>query len=196
LTVQRGKLAAGAAFVVACGYSTFLHSQDQPRPTFKTEANYVRVDVFPTKGGVPVADLTADDFELLEDKVPQKIDAFQRVVIRGNAPEAIRREPNSVAESRAMLADPNARVFVLFLDAGHVDIAGSHDIRKPLVDMLNRMIGEDDLVGVMTPEMAATDVTFARKTTTIEGLLTRNWPWGERERLNPLDPVERNYESC
>ena len=67
-----------------------------------------------------------------------------------------------------MLADPNSRVFVLFLDAGHVEIAGSHNIRKPLVDMLNRMIGEDDLVGVMTPEMAATDVTFARRTATIE----------------------------
>jgi hypothetical protein len=28
-----------------------LVAQDQPRPTFKTEANYVRVDVFPTKDG-------------------------------------------------------------------------------------------------------------------------------------------------
>src|SRR5262249_57391615 len=128
---------------------------------FKTEANYVRVDVFPTKDGQPVTDLTADDFEVLEDKVPQKIDAFQHIVIRGNIPQDLRREPSSVAESRTMLENASARVFVLFLDVGHVDAAGSHNIRQPLIDTLDRVIGEDDLVGVMTPEMSATDVTFA-----------------------------------
>jgi VWFA-related protein len=194
--MTRLRFVAGAVGILAFVHSAFVHSQDQPRPTFKTEANYVRVDVFPTRGGVPVADLTADDFELFEDKVPQKIDAFQHIVVRGNVAEDARREPNTVAESRAMLEDPNARLFVVFLDTGHVGVAGSHDIRKPLVDTLNHAIGEDDLVGVMTPEMAATDVTFARKTTTIEGFLARNWPWGERDRLNPLDPVEKNYESC
>jgi VWFA-related protein len=196
VTVKSGRVAIAAAIAAACAHAAFLHSQEQPRPTFKTEANYVRVDVFPTRDGVPVDDLSAEDFEVFEDKVPQKIDAFQHIVVRGNAAQDARREPHTVAESRAMLEDPNARVFVIFLDVGHVDVAGSHDIRKPLVDTLNRVIGEDDLVAVMTPEMAATDLTFARKTTTIEGFLTRNWPWGERDRLNPLDPVERSYEAC
>ena len=48
-----------------------------------------------------------------------------------------------------------ARVFVLFLDTYHVDVGGSHTIRKPLVDALDRVIGPDDLVAVMTPEMSA-----------------------------------------
>ena len=194
--VTKVRFVAGAIVILAFVHSAFVHSQEQPRPTFKTEANYVRVDVFPTTDGVPVSDLSAADFEVFEDKVPQKIDAFQHIVVRGNVAQDSRREPNTVAESRAMLQDPNARVFVLFLDVGHVDVAGSHDIRKPLVDTLDRVMGEDDLVAVMTPEMAATDLTFARKTTTIEGFLTRNWPWGERDRLNPLDPVERSYEAC
>ena len=42
--------------------------QAQP-PIFHTEANYVRVDVYPTKDGQPIPDLTKDDFEILEDKV-------------------------------------------------------------------------------------------------------------------------------
>ncbi len=196
MTIHRTRLVAAAAVAVAFAHAAFLFSQEQPRPTFKTEANYVRVDVFPTKDGVAVADLSAADFEVFEDKVPQKIDAFQHIVVRGSVAQDARREPNTVGESRAMLQDANARVFVLFLDVGHVDVAGSHDIRKPLIDTLDRVIGEDDLVAVMTPEMAASDLTFARKTATIEGFLTRNWPWGERDRLNPLDPVERNYESC
>jgi VWFA-related protein len=185
-----------ALLVLAFVHSAFLHSQDQPRPTFKTEANYVRVDVFPTKDGQPVLDLTADDFEVLEDKVPQKVDAFQHIVVRGNVPQDVRREPNNTRESRAMMEDPNTRVFVLFLDTYHVEAGASRSIQKPLIDALDKMIGADDLVGVMTPEMSAGDVAFARKTTTIEGFLTRNWPWGERERLNSVDPIEDQYRAC
>ena len=98
----------------------------------------------------------------------------------------------TVRESRAMMEDPNARVFVLFLDTYHVEVDGSHRIRKPLVDALDKIIGADDLVGVMTPEMSAGDVTFARKTTTIDGFLTRYWTWGERERINSIDPMRIN----
>jgi VWFA-related protein len=167
-----------------------------PAPVFKSEANYVRVDVYPTHDGQPVTDLTQADFEIVEDKAPQKIDAFEHVTIRGNQPQDTRREPNTVAESRAMVQEPRARVFVLFLDVNHVEIEGSHRIRQPLTTALERLIGPDDLVGVMTPEMSARDVTFARKTTTIEGLLSRYWTWGERDRLNAVDPLQEAYKAC
>src|SRR4051812_17287549 len=89
-------------------------AQDQDaRPTFRTEANYIRVDAYPTRNGAPVTDLKAEDFEILEDKVPQKIDQFEHVVIRGGGPQDARREPNTVAESRAEAQNPRARVFVL-----------------------------------------------------------------------------------
>ena len=172
-------------------------AQDQPpRPTFRTEANYVRVDVYPTKDGAPVTDLTQDDFQVVEDGAPQRIEQFERIAIRGNIPQEMRREPNTVAQSREALQNPRARVFVVFLDIGHVEVEGSQRIRQPLIDMLNRVVGEEDLVAVMTPEMSALDLTFARRTTTIEGLLTRNWPWGERDRLTSIDPVEEAYRAC
>jgi len=187
------RAAAGALIVAALAVQ---QTPPPPQPTFRTEANYVRVDVYPTKDDAPVSDLRAEDFEVLENGAPQKIEQFEHIVIRGNLPEATRIEPNTVRESRAMLESARARVFVLFLDPGHVDIGGSHNIRRPLIETLNRMIGPDDLVGVMTPEMSATDVTFARKTTTIEGFLTKYWYWGERDRLNPVDPVEQQFELC
>lgn len=171
-------------------------SQDQStRPTFRTEANYVRVDVYPTRNGAPVTDLTSADFELLEDKVPQKIDQFEHIVIRAAGPQETRREPNTVAESRQAVLDPRARVFVLFLDIGHVEMAASRAIRAPLIEALERLIGQDDLIAVMTPEMSARDVTFARRTTAIEGFLSRYW-WGERDRSNFTDPTEILYASC
>src|SRR3954465_3187486 len=37
-------------------------SQQPPPATFRTEANFVRVDVYPTQNGVPVQDLKAEDF--------------------------------------------------------------------------------------------------------------------------------------
>jgi hypothetical protein len=89
----------------------------QPPPTFRTEANYVRVDAYPTtKDDVPVTDLTQADFEVLENGAPQKIEQFERVVIRGGTPQDLRREPNSVRESLAMAQNSRARLIVLFLD--------------------------------------------------------------------------------
>src|SRR5437762_740390 len=171
-------------------------AQDQPpapTPTFRTEANYVRVDVYPTRNEAPVVDLTQADFEVLDNGTPQKIEQFERVVVRAAGPQETRIEPNTVRESRSMLESSRSRVFVLFLDIYHVGIEGSRNIRKPLVDALDRVIGVDDLVGVMTPEMSARDIAFARKTTTIEGMLTRHWYWGERGQLISKDPEEDQY---
>jgi len=185
-----GAAAAAAALAVAAS------AQDQPRPTFRTEANYVRVDAYPTKDGIPVDDLTQDDFAVLENGAPQRLEQFEHVVAGGRLPQEMRREPNTVAGSRAALQNPRARVFVVFLDTGHVDVGGSHNIRRPLVDALNTLIGEDDLVAFMTPDMSALDLTFARRTTTIESMLEKHWDWGDRDRTVLVDPVEQQYESC
>ena len=167
-----------------------------PQTPFRTEVNYVRVDAYPTRDGAPVLDLTQQDFEILESGVPQKIEQFERVLIQPAGPQDTRIEPNNVAESRSMTQNPRARLFVLFLDTYHVDVAGSYRIRAPLVEALDRVIGADDLVAVMTPEMAATDITFARRSTTIEGMLTRYWHWGERDRVTLPDPQDREYCTC
>jgi VWFA-related protein len=167
-----------------------------PQPTFRTEANYVRVDAFPTKDGAPILDLKADDFEVLENGVPQKIEQFEHIAIRAAGAQDVRIEPNTVRESLAMAQNSRARVFVLFLDYNHVEVEASHRIRQPLIEALNRLIGADDLVAVMTPEMSPSSITFARKTTTIEGILTRYWTWGERDQLNSKDPTEDMYRAC
>src|SRR5262245_22014856 len=190
--------AARAVLLVALLATVALDArfQDPSQPTFRSDASYVRLDVYPTANGVPVTDLTRDDFEVLEDGKPQSVTAFERVVIRGGVPQDQRTEPNTVAESRALLQNPRSRAFVIFLDTLHVEVDGSHNIRQPLVNALNRLIGPDDLVGVMTPEMSAADVTFARRTTTIEGFLSRHWDWGERNRATVSDAREQQYQLC
>ena len=50
---------------------------DQPPVTFRVEVNYVEVDAFITDAqGNVVTNLTASDFELLEDGKPQKVASF------------------------------------------------------------------------------------------------------------------------
>jgi VWFA-related protein len=187
-----------ARLAVLVGVVTVLAAaQDQPpEPTFHTEANYVRVDVLPTKDGAPVTDLTQSDFDVLEGGATQRIEQFEHVVIHSAGAQEARIEPNTVRESRAMQASARARLFVLFLDTYHVEIAGSHNIRRPLVDALDRVIGPDDLVGVMTPDMSPTDIAFARKTTTIDGFLTRYWNWGERDQIRHPEPEDQEYAAC
>src|SRR5919201_1205441 len=84
------------------------------QPTFRTEANYVRVDVYPTKDGAPLTDLRQDDFDVLENGVPQRIEQFEHIVVRAAGPQETRVEPNSVLEARSMAESPRARLFVLF----------------------------------------------------------------------------------
>lgn len=181
---------------------TLLATQDPPagqpeRTTqpIRTEANFVRVDAYPTAGGNPVQDLTAAEFELLEDGVPQKIETFEHVVVRPAGPQTATREPSSVAESLQAAADPRSRVFVLFLDVPHVSLLSAGRIREPLIRLLDRILGPDDLVGMMTPAMSAAHVVLGRKTEAIEAGLRRAWPWGERFE-DRLDATELQYVQC
>lgn len=185
----------GIAALAAQSQERVTVQDQQDTPTFRTEVNYVRVDVFVTRDGSPVTDLRPEDFEILDQGVPQEISQFEYIQVRGNVPEDIRREPSTVAESRQMLQQSRGRVFVLFLDTGHVDADASRTIGGPLVDLLDNLLGADDLIGVMTPGMSALDVTFARKTVALRRLLDHEW-WGERNRTVTTDPVESRFEYC
>jgi VWFA-related protein len=166
------------------------------QPTFRLGANYVRVDVYPTRGGEPVQDLGKADFELLEDGVPQAIEQFERISLQTVTDPAARRDPNTVAESREQAGDPRRRVFVVFLDTGMTTIDGSYSARKPIVDMLDKLIGYDDLFAVMTPEMSASDIAFARRTEGLDAQLAKYWTWGRRDDIARHDPEEIEIETC
>jgi VWFA-related protein len=95
---------------------------------------------------------------------------------------------------REAAQDIRSRLFVLFLDTGHVDWGASLNVRSPLIQGLNQMIGGDDLVAVMTPGMESRDLTFSRRTTAIEQLLKT--AWGQRDVRVHRDPEETDFELC
>jgi VWFA-related protein len=195
----RGALVSAAVILAALTTSAQSSGQQKPprdpqQPVFRTEANFIRVDVFPTKDGIPVKNLTAADFELLEDGVAQKIETFQYVEVR-STPQELRQEPNTIGESRNMMRNPRARLFVLFLDVPNVTIHGTWTVREPLVRFMDRVLGEEDLIGIMTPTMSPADVVFARKTQVLAGGLRDKWPFGERYTLAE-DEKDALYSAC
>jgi len=185
-----------ASLLVTVAAGTRAQEQKQQLPRFRAGASLVRVDAYPTLNGQAVKDLTAADFEVLEDGVPQKVESFELVEVRAGGPQESRREPNTVRESLAMAEDARARIFVIYLDTYFTDIPASHRIQRPLINLLNRIVGDDDLFAVMTPDMSARDLALARRSTTLEGYLSKYWFWGQRSRLYPDDPVEQRYLEC
>jgi VWFA-related protein len=170
--------------------------QERP-PVFRAGAHYVNVDAYPSRDGHIVEGLTADDFEILEDGKPQAIDAVQFIRFDAFTSDEERRDPNSQRDAFALAADPSYRVFVLYLDAYHVDLTGSHSLRQPLVNMLQRILGPRDLFGMLTPRQMPRDLILGRQTQMIEEQLggDTNWIWGLQGRLE-LEPEENALMSC
>jgi VWFA-related protein len=173
-----------------------VSAQPAQEPQFRGGTNLVRLDVYVSQNGAAVTDLTADDFDVLEDNAPQQVTSFELVRARGVVPESARVEPNTVAESRQRAAQPDARVFVLFLDTLHVQIEGSYRAQNPVAGLLDRVVGEDDLVGLMTPEISARNMTFSPRTAPVGEMLAANWAWGERGAATPTDPRETELAGC
>ena len=140
-----------------CASAPSAQDQDQQsqQPTFRGGINVVRVDLATRDGRV--VDDRRQPTSRSSRTASATIDAFELVRVRPPVAQELRAEPNSVAESRQMAADSRARIFVIFLDTYHTQIEGSARMRSPLLQFIDRVVGQDDLVGSMTPEMSASD---------------------------------------
>lgn len=136
------------------------------QPVFRTGVRVVRVDVTVTgRGGQPVDDLTAADFTLEEDGVPQPIDSAQFVRLdghRGLGDEdslAIRSPEHGEAEA----AREDVRLFALFFDDYHVDKTPGITVpMRRAMEAFVRQLGPTDLVTVMDPLTPLSALRFTR----------------------------------
>jgi len=166
-----------ALLLTLVALATVLAQKDQ-QPSH-TGPPYVRIDMYATRDGEPIDDLKRDEVEVSEDGVSQTIDSFEHVQVG----------PAGTQGSRA-------RVFVVFLDTYHTQIEESRSARLPLIRFLDRAIGPDDMVAVMTPEMSAAEMTFGKKGIVISNIMQNDWTWGRRGRVDRKDPKEELYDAC
>src|SRR5262245_1774455 len=108
--------AVAITILIAIGAAAAGHGRPQDRPTFRGGVDLIDVDVVATgRNGEPVRDLTAADFELLEDGRPQEIRTFAVVDIpvagRGADKSQLDVEPDVTTN-----AEREGRLYVILLD--------------------------------------------------------------------------------
>jgi VWFA-related protein len=161
-------------------------TQAQQRPIFRGGTHFVRVDAYPTKDGKIIEGLKPEDFEILEDGKPQTIESFDFLKFDTFTPDAERRDPASQRAGFDLAADPRYRLFVVYVDMALSTYAGAFktfgkisadndglpEIRQPLVDFFNRIVGPQDLYGFLTSRNSVKDLVLGQKTAvTVEQIM-------------------------
>lgn len=140
---------------------------DQQRPPpIRTGAELVRVDATVLdRKGLPVPELSAEDFEILEDDVPQRIQAFKVVAADGHPGEGdelslpIRSRDHAAAEA----SRDDVRVFLIFWDEYHISrMAAEIRARENLTRFMRNAFGPKDLVAFMDPLTPIEAIRFTR----------------------------------
>lgn len=183
--------------LIAVSLAVGFAQEQQPEgqlPRFRAGANLVRVDTYISVNGAAITDLKPEEIEVFEDDRPQKLESLELISARGTAP-VTRTDPTNVGDMREAAADA-ARLFTIFFDRFHVSTAGSYRANKPIVDTLDKIIGPEDMLGVMTPEMSPGAITYSRRTSGVEKLITDNWAWGVKDQVAQMSPKELGYEEC
>lgn len=184
--------------VLGVAVATMALAAQQPEgqlPRFRAGANLVRVDTYVSVNGVALTDLRPEEVVVLEDDRPQKLESLELIAARGPGSQATRSEPTTVAEMRDSAADA-ARLFTFFFDRPHVSVAGSYRANKPIAETLDKVIGPDDMIGIMTPEMSPGAITYSRRTANVERMITDTWAWGIKDQVTQLSPRESGFEQC
>jgi VWFA-related protein len=140
-------------------------AQDQP-PVFRAGINFVRVDVIVSdKNGNPVTDLKPEDFEIVEQKTPQKIETFKFISLDGGLMQSADGPPRQIrtdADEEAEAARDDVRLFAIFLDDYHVRRESSLVAREQIARFVDTQLGPTDMLGLMYPLESTAAVRMTR----------------------------------
>lgn len=158
---------------------------EQDVPIIRSGVNLVRVDMYPTRNGELLADLKPEDVELYEDNVRQTLETFEFVrIVDGERGAA-----GTVSQH-----DSRSRIYLVFVDTHTANLDTDAELRQALLRFLDRTVRPNDLVGLMTPQMSALDVTLGRRNTVISDVAN-----GELWRAAPADRPDQKkfaWENC
>ncbi len=205
----RLRLAYGAmAAVLVAPLALGLRAQDAPAqppatppaqpeqqvPIFRTDINFVRVDVIVTdRQGNPVHDLKQEDFEVTEDGKPQAIQTFKLINVTENSGVGSDppRQVRNVIDEQMEAARDDARLFAIFLDDYHVRLENSMRAREVIAQFVENQLQPADMAGVMYPLWSITDVLLGRNrkelASAIRGFTGRKYDY------TPRNQFEENY---
>src|SRR5690349_634869 len=123
----------------------------QPPITFKTEVNYVEVDaVVANEKGDFVKNLKAEDFTVLEDGKPQKIEMFSQVDIPREPQDRFLFMNRPVKIDVKSNRDPfTGRLYVIVLDDLHVGALRSQQVKKAAHQFVEKYFSANDVAAIV-----------------------------------------------
>ena len=157
----------------------------QDVPVIRSGVNLIRVDMYATQNGQLISDLRPDDIEIYEDEVRQKVETFEFVRIVDGA---------QGRSADVTQQDSRSRIYVVFVDTHTTQLNTDTELRQALLRFLDRTVQPNDLVGLMTPEMSALDVTLRRRGTVISDVAN-----GELWKAAPAERPDQKrfaWENC
>ena len=165
-------------------------------PPSGSGAHFVSVDAYPTRDGRPITGLTAGGLRAARRQ--QAADHRPARVHRAPGMDAARRPPRSQLAARRLRARAGSEIPHLRALPRRL----SRRLRRrptarrvPISETLDRMIGPQDLFGVLTPAQTVKDLMLGQLTQTIQEQLAKHPDWGlaGMERAKP-EPGEAELE--
>jgi VWFA-related protein len=139
-------------------------------PTFISRVDLVSTDVIARdNAGQFVADLQKDDFEVLEDGVPQKVVSFTLVhggrVFNVAAPPPPPPQEGIILPPSRPMNDAAGRILLFFVDDLHLDFRNTGRIRELFKKIQTMLLHDGDMWGMVStgPSSIAIDVNYDMK---------------------------------
>jgi VWFA-related protein len=156
---SRHVLSAAAAAVLCTGV---LWAQQAPAPAqaapqgetppviFRVEVDYVEADVYVVDAqNNPVNDLTADDFEVVEDKKPQKVTSFSLVNIPVERAERPLFATAPIEQDVQTNEHVEGRIYLIVLDDVHTNFTNTPRVKAAMRRFFERSFGTNDLAAIV-----------------------------------------------
>lgn len=154
---------------------------------------FVQIDVFAADArGRTVDNLTAADFEVREDGVPQPVEGVRFVDIRPAPQVTTPIVVRSVGDEREAAAPDQSRLFAIFLDEYHVAAGvNTERVRDALTRFIDREVTPSDLVVVMKPLDSLFAIRFTSdRDQARQAIQTFE---GRKGAYEPTNAYERNF---
>jgi len=144
----------------------------RPAPTFRATTTLVTTDVIPRdESGRFVSDLTAAEFTVVEDGVPQTLESFS--LVRGGRTTSLLAPAPPVVEGvilpprQGTPGGSGGRVVLIVVDDLHFEVEYTPHVRRLVQTLATTLLHDDDLVAMISSGPSAIEIGGTRDRTRI-----------------------------
>jgi VWFA-related protein len=143
--------------------ATLVSARQGQRPVFRATTDIIATELRVTDGGGKfIPNLTINDFEILEDGVPQKITNMVLTlggrVMTQVVPVAPAVREGLILPPSPPVADQSGRVFIIFVDDMHIQFKNTSQARTILRNIRDTLVHEGDLIGIVSTGYSSLEV--------------------------------------